>query len=275
MRSKRINLILHHGTPYGIKTAEMSNWNGKVVICPRQALKQLSDLDISDAPAVYLLFNREENLLYVGETDTLKARITHHTQTKDFWEELIACTSPELTKTEVKYLEHALHSRLQADGLVVLQNSVSPKTPTIRKEIQDAMDDFIDNVSDILLSLGFTFMGASAEVQRSAGTGIAVVCEGKDTEAYGTYSENGLLVRQGSVIRKAMTESTPDKYKQLQQTLLSKGLLSPNSEDSLIFREDHLFSSPSAAATMALGRSANGLAEWKTTEGVTIKDLDL
>ncbi len=274
MRSKRINLVLHHGTPYGIKTAEMSNWNGKVVVCPRQALKQLSDLDISDDPAVYMLFNREENLLYIGETDSLKTRITHHTQTKDFWEELIACTSPELTKTEVKYLEHALHQRLQKDGLVELQNNTSPKTPTIRKEMQDAMDEFIDHVSDILLSLGFTFMGVSQEIQQSAGEGTEVHCEGKNTKAAGIYSESGLLVRRGSVMRKVMTESTPEKYKQMQRSLLSEGLLNQRDENTLVFTEDHLFSSPSAAATMVLGRSANGLREWKTKDGNSIKSLD-
>ena len=275
MRSKRINLILHHGTPYGIKTAEMSNWNGKIIVCPRSALKQLSDLDIADAPAVYLLFNREDNLLYVGETDTLKARITHHTQTKDFWEEMIACTSPELTKTEVKYLEHALHKRLQEDGLVELQNSVSPKTPTIRKEFQDAMDEFIDHISDILLSLGFTFMGASQAVHQSAGEGIQVYCEGKDAKSQGIYSENGLLVKAGSIIRTEMTPSTQEKYKQLQQTLSSKGLLEKYDENSLLLKEDHLFSSPSAAAILVLGRSSNGLLEWKTSDDVSIKDLDL
>ncbi len=275
MRSKRINLVLHNGTPYGVKTAELSNWNGKVVICPRSALKQLTNLDIADSPAVYLLYNRDDNFLYVGETDSLHARITHHTQTKDFWEEFIACTSPELTKTEVKYLEHTLHKRLQKDGLVNLQNNVSPKTPTIRKEIQDAMDEFIDHVSDILLSLGFTFMGASAEVHKSAEQGIRVYCEGKEAKAEGVYGESGLLVKAGSIFRAEMVPSIQDKYKQLQQTLLSKGVLVPEDEQTLRLTEDHLFSSPSAAASLVLGSSSNGLAKWKTEDGVSVKDLEL
>ena len=37
--------------------------------------------------------------------------------------------------------------------------------------------------------------------------------------------------------------------------------------------EDLLFSSPSAAADIVMGRSANGLIEWKDVNGRTIKDL--
>jgi hypothetical protein len=40
------------------------------------------------------------------------------------------------------------------------------------------------------------------------------------------------------------------------------------------FVRDVQFSSPSAAAAVIEGGSANGLVEWKTKDGVTLKELD-
>jgi len=39
MRSKSLKVVLLDGTPYGVKTAELSNWNGKAIITPRAGLK--------------------------------------------------------------------------------------------------------------------------------------------------------------------------------------------------------------------------------------------
>jgi hypothetical protein len=38
------------------------------------------------------------------------------------------------------------------------------------------------------------------------------------------------------------------------------------------FTKDYLFSSPSTAAAVVMGRSANGLIEWKRKDGSTLKD---
>jgi hypothetical protein len=44
--------------------------------------------------------------------------------------------------------------------------------------------------------------------------------------------------------------------------------------DHLIFTRDTEFTSPSAAATVIHGGSANGLLAWKTTAGKTLKELE-
>jgi hypothetical protein len=41
----------------------------------------------------------------------------------------------------------------------------------------------------------------------------------------------------------------------------------------LVFTKDHVFQSPSAAAIVVLGRSANGRDEWKDNQGRTLKWL--
>ena len=39
------------------------------------------------------------------------------------------------------------------------------------------------------------------------------------------------------------------------------------------FQSDYEFSAPSAASAVALGRTSNGNADWKTAEGIKLKDL--
>ncbi len=41
-----------------------------------------------------------------------------------------------------------------------------------------------------------------------------------------------------------------------------------------ILEEDYLFSSPSTAAAVVMGRNANGLKEWKTKEGKSLKEIE-
>ena len=40
------------------------------------------------------------------------------------------------------------------------------------------------------------------------------------------------------------------------------------------YKKDYEFSSPSAAASIFLGRPSNGNDEWKTKKGIKLKDID-
>lgn len=274
MRSKTINIVLRDGTPYGIRTAELSGWDGKVIICPRAGLKKLRELPEAAQPAVYFLSGKNDEM-YVGETDELSARLANHALKKDFWEDMIAVTSPKLFKTEVKYLEHVFVKRLKKDGLVHLNNSGSPQQPNMKDELVDVLDEFVDRVSDILLALGYRFMGASDELEKDAAqSGIAVVCKASGADAFGVWSENGLLVQAGSLARISSVASMHEGYEKLRDTMKKAGLLVSNGEH-LVLQKDHLFASPSAAAAVMMGRSANGLMEWKTKEEKTIKELEI
>ena len=44
--------------------------------------------------------------------------------------------------------------------------------------------------------------------------------------------------------------------------------------DFLEFSEDYVFSSPSTAAAIVMGRNANGLSEWKLKNGITLKEFE-
>jgi hypothetical protein len=58
----------------------------------------------------------------------------------------------------------------------------------------------------------------------------------------------------------------------LRQELIDNGVLQADN-GNYKFAQDYAFSSPSTAAAVVLGRSANGRIEWKDGQGRTLKEL--
>ena len=58
----------------------------------------------------------------------------------------------------------------------------------------------------------------------------------------------------------------------LRQELIANGVLAPDAA-GFRFTQDYVFSSPSTAAAVVLGRSANGRIEWRDSNRQTLKDL--
>ena len=57
------------------------------------------------------------------------------------------------------------------------------------------------------------------------------------------------------------------------QKLIDTGVLEDKIE-YFEFTEDYIFSSPSTAAAIVMGRNANGQKEWKLKDGKTLKDFE-
>ena len=77
-------------------------------------------------------------------------------------------------------------------------------------------------------------------------------------------------MKKDSVIATSTTPSMHESLKRLRANLLSDGTI--DSKNS--FTKDFVFTSPSLAAAVVMGRNANGRIEWKTSEGTTIKQLE-
>ncbi len=272
---------MHDGTPYGMRTLTAPNWSGSITICPRSALKQLEEGVFANKPALYMLFDKESLLhallntesLYIGETDNLTQRIKHHASTRDNWDELIAFSSGDFSKTEVKYLEYYLLQKLYADKQVTLQNKKNHNEPPIQSDVKDGLLDYLDIASDALISIGYNFMKPSEDTQNELKNGRMVTLSVGDIEATATYSGSGIFVEQGSLVKKETSDSMPKNSRKLRDELIEKGTIDATAEPYM-FADSELFSSASAAASVILGYSVNGLNVWKTTDGKTLKELE-
>jgi hypothetical protein len=87
-------------------------------------------------------------------------------------------------------------------------------------------------------------------------------------------TNEGFAVLKDSEIATSTTKSFPENLKNLRNELIKQGVIK-NREDKLIFKDDYLFSSPSSAAAIVMGRSANGLTEWKLKDGKILKAVEV
>ena len=62
-------------------------------------------------------------------------------------------------------------------------------------------------------------------------------------------------------------------FLKIRQQLIDKQVMKEKG-DYFEFPEDYIFTSPSTAAAMILGRNANGLTEWRLPSGMTLKEFE-
>ena len=80
------------------------------------------------------------------------------------------------------------------------------------------------------------------------------------------------MVREGSQLVKEEVPSIHQYMTTLRKDFIEQGVIIENGQH-LAFTQDQVFSPPSTAAVVILGRTANGRVEWKDQTGVTLKEL--
>jgi hypothetical protein len=85
---------------------------------------------------------------------------------------------------------------------------------------------------------------------------------------------DGFAVQKGATVVCRTDEN--HNYGNLKKNLIASGVLVaiPGSTDYFSLKEDYLFSSSSAAATVIAGVSLNGRISWKLPDGRTLKDWE-
>jgi len=99
-----------------------------------------------------------------------------------------------------------------------------------------------------------------------------VFCSGKDAQATGEFTEDGLVVFAGSRCNLHEVKSAKHHVREARRRLKEDGVLQANGT-VFEFAADHIFASPSRAAAVVLGREANGWIEWKYEDGRTLDEV--
>ena len=100
-------------------------------------------------------------------------------------------------------------------------------------------------------------------VAKAATASNLLVMSAKGVKAQGQEMPNGFLVKAGSLAVIEDTPAIPERVRNLRQYLVKEGVLAPDG-DAYLFKQDYLFSSWSAAASVILARSASGPFNWKS-----------
>lgn len=282
-----IRLFLVDGNPNGLITAEIINWSGRILTGSRLEITDLLQREELQQTGVYFLFgyNPEgdgEPIIYIGESENVRTRLAQHIKDdkKDFWKKTCVVTSKDqnITKAHARYLEARLINIATEVGRTKLVNRTAQNPQKLPESDTSDMEYFIDQIRLVLPILGFdAFKATPKRNPLPQGSGATtndqvqspvfeILHDAKNIRAKGQEIEGEFVVFKDS---SAVAEwiggaSKTSGYAKLKKELKkTKKLTRENNSNISKFSEDVAFSSPSAAASIVLGRSANGRTEWK------------
>ena len=156
-----------------------------------------------------------------------------------------------------------------------MKNSNTPTQPSISESDQAEMEEFIENIKMLVNVLGFKPFEELIQEQANDTrlNSNFFIKAARGANAQGQQTSDGFVVLKDSEIASSTVDSYPEGWKTSRQELINnKTIVEKNGK--LIFENDYLFNSPSAAAAIVMGRSANGLMEWKNSKGKSLKDME-
>ena len=275
--NKTIQMCIFDGNPNGRIMCELSNWNGRVYKISRNELQEFSERDDAENTGVYFLLGKDDNNLdtvYIGEAEKMLTRLKQHLKDTEYWSDCIVVVSKDdlLNKAHVKYLENSFYNLAKEAGRSVVLNNNIPTRSSISEYDEAMLQEFISNAKLLVNTLGYktfdTLEDSSMKKKNSQVDFYIKAARGAD--AKGVVVSDGFAVLKGSSIAVSTVPSMPANLSKLRNNLIEKGIIDPEWR----FVKDHIFTSPSLAAAVVMGRSANGRTEWKTADNKSLKAIE-
>jgi hypothetical protein len=296
-----IKIYLANESAIGIRHAEIANWSGQALACPRSRFHELRSWPEVQRPGVYFLFGIDdqsgEEAVYIGEAEVVIDRLASHLSGKDFWTEFVTFTSKDenLTKAHVRYLESRLIATARQASRYRLTNSAAAQLPSLPRSDRDAMEEFLGSVQLLLGVLGHKVLDPLVAVPPyplnpiTSARPVAKIMEKfeinslpdaadpdlpafrlqlGDISAYAMRTDEGIVVLSESEAALTAKSSLTGGLIATRLALIESGVLAETGR-KYKFVKDHLFRSPSQAAAVIAGYSINGRESWRLADGTT------
>ncbi len=267
------------GIPNGRMACELSNWSGKAYKIPRGVLKDCADISELNGTGVYLLFGKTEEIspkgiAYIGEAENIFKRLNQHLKEKDFWHDALVFVSKDdnLNKAHIKYMEHKMYTTALEANRFKIFNKTVPTCPSISEPDMAEMEEFLDKTKMIAPILGFKIFEGLRNIDQD-NQPMFFIKAARGADAIGQPTHDGFVVLQNSRMACDCVKSFSPSLNRMRTRLIDRKIIGQK-ETQYVLEEDYLFSSPSTAASIVMGRNANGLTEWKTKEGKSLKDIE-
>lgn len=292
-RGKSINLFLMDGNANGRMKCTLANWTGVAYKIPRTELDKCKERDDLKQSGVYFLFGTSDqtgkNVVYIGQAGARKNgegilnRLQEHKRNaeKDYWTEAIVFTTSNNSfgPTEISYLENRFCNLAMQANRYTIKNGNDPTPGNITEEKESELEEFIDYAKIIMGTLGhkvfLPFTEPKTVLSKATTDNEPELIlylkrksrkSGQLIEASCKQTSEGFVVLKGSHIETIDSPSIPVGIKESRKNA--------KIDEQEVLQEDVLFNSPSYAAAFVIGGHVNGLTEWKTTEGKTLKELE-
>ena len=134
------------------------------------------------------------------------------------------------------------------------------------------LEEFIETSKLLVNSLGYkVFDGVDEHLKtKHPDERYFYIQAARGASGTGVSVSDGFAVLRGSVIANPVSASMSPSLVKLREKLIVDKIIDADHT----FVKDYIFTSPSLAAAIVMGRNANGRTEWKTQKGKTLKDLE-
>jgi hypothetical protein len=303
-RGLNLWIFIEGGEMEGLRVLDRTGWSGRGIACPRSLFRTARQRDEFTKPAVYILIGPAQNTehstrIYIGECDSARHRLSRHVRGKEFWTDVVLfCAKDEtLNKGHFRYLEARLLKLAREARNAELENDNKAAGAKLSKVDSGEADAFLEEMLLFLSCIGVhafeapdrsrngseavaekqigLFAGDKKSKARS-GNQVSVAerfrLRASRIRASGVVNARGFLVQKGSQAMPSSAISVQAYIERKRQRLLADGVFKANGKVWEL-TEDHKFDSPTTAAAVLLGRSANGRIKWETDSGSTLRQV--
>lgn len=272
--NKTIQMCIFEGNPNGRIMCELSNWNGRVYKVSRSELNEFEKRDDSLYTGIYFLFGKNsdnDETIYIGEAEKLISRLKQHLKDESYWNDCVVVLSKDnaLNKAHVKYLENSFYQIAKEANRSEIVNNTIPTRSSISEFDESMLIEFIDNTKLLVNALGYKSF-EKFEQPNNRKTQMFSIVSARGTNATGCLVPDGFMVCKESHVATNTAPSMSRNLVELRNRLIEKGII----DSDYAFTVDYVFSSPSLAAAVVMGRNANGRTEWKTSDKKTINMIE-
>lgn len=277
---KTIQIFLPNGQPQGIRVAEITTRIVRVIEVPRSLVSSFCAMPEANQVGLYFLLGENDDsglpVVYIGQSGSVGVRISQHNQSKDFWSRALVVVSltNSLTNTHASYLEWLSIKLAGQSGRYALENGNAGGRPYTPAPLEADCQEIHETIAVLTATLGHPVF--EPVVAKPAGSKDALVmyfCTGSESDGRSYFTEEGFVILKDSYGRAAMVPSyATGPGAKVRERYVAQGVIKQEG-DRMVFQRDHLFSSPSTAAHVLMGRSANGWVEWRNGKGELLDAL--
>lgn len=289
-KSKNFNLFLMDGDVTGRIKCTLSNWTGLAYKIPRSFLDKCKDRQDLKQSGVYFLFgknNNDEDEVYIGQAGIRKNgegvlfRVSEHLKDETYFIDVVILTTQNNSfgPTEISYLENRFTNLAKETDRFIVKNGNEPNPGNVTEEKESELEDFVEYSKMVLGVLGYKVFVPLVKnecnpkneesEQRRLYFSRKIKRSNRTINAQCIYTSEGFVVLKGSMIEENDSKSILNSIKALRVRCQANGDII-----SGLLQKNYLFNSPSYAAAFVLGMNTNGKVDWKTKDGITLKNLD-
>lgn len=281
------------GEVTGRMKCTLLNWTGIAYKIPRPYLEKCKDRQDLKQSGVYFLFGKnddEDDEVYIGQAGTRKNgegvlfRVAEHLRDENYFSDAVMLTTQNNSfgPTEISYLENKFTNMAIDVDRFKVRNGNDPNPGNVTEEKESELEDFIEYSKMVLGVLGYKIFvpiidKSSKEKNENINDDKELMLylsrksrkSNRPIKAKCKRTDEGFVVLKDSMIETIDSAAIPKAIKELR----NKCIKNEEIIDGRISK-NYLFKSPSYAAAFVLGVTTNGRIQWKTEQGITLKELE-